>query len=153
MWLIAPTRLGRPSLGMTMECARCHDHKYDPISQKEYYQLYAFFNSTNDIGHAVYGPDQTPGPALLLATKAEEEEIDRLKAEIQRIEDKRGCSFEKKLRHLLKRGQPNRFRLENFRKAIETARVAYYPFDIFRRLGRKPERLPAKKQPLVHRPG
>ena len=59
--------LGKAFLGISLECARCHDHKYDPISQKNYYQFFSFFNSTFETGHAMYGPDQTPGPALLLA--------------------------------------------------------------------------------------
>jgi hypothetical protein len=33
-----------------VECAQCHDHKYDPISQKDYYRLFAFFNSTKEVG-------------------------------------------------------------------------------------------------------
>jgi len=38
-------------LGVTMECAQCHDHKYDPFSQKDYYQMLAFFNNTKEIGY------------------------------------------------------------------------------------------------------
>ncbi|MBA4299710.1 Planctomycete cytochrome C [Algoriphagus alkaliphilus] len=37
-------------LGLTMECAQCHDHKYDPVSQKEYYELFAFFNNSKEKG-------------------------------------------------------------------------------------------------------
>ena len=43
-------------LGLTMLCARCHDHKYDPISQREFYQLLAFFNNVPEKGIAAFDP-------------------------------------------------------------------------------------------------
>jgi hypothetical protein len=50
---------GKAMLGVTLECAHCHDHKYDPFSQKEYYQVYAFFNNVKEVGlqSTVGGPE------------------------------------------------------------------------------------------------
>ncbi len=52
--------LGTVLLGMSLTCARCHTHKYDPITQKEYYQLFAFFNSTAE--NALDGNKYAYGP-------------------------------------------------------------------------------------------
>lgn len=50
---------GKSMLGITLECAHCHDHKYDPFSQREYYEVFAFFNNVKEIGleSTVGGPE------------------------------------------------------------------------------------------------
>jgi hypothetical protein len=52
---------GKAMLGVTLECARCHDHKYDPLSQKEYYQLFSFFNNVNELRPIYTAIDPTVG--------------------------------------------------------------------------------------------
>ncbi len=51
-------------LGLTFECARCHSHKYDPITQKEYYQLFGFFNSIDESGLYSHFTDAVPTPTM-----------------------------------------------------------------------------------------
>lgn len=52
---------GKGILGLTVECAQCHDHKFDPFSQKDYYSLYAFFNNSKEPGYE--GDVSTSQPA------------------------------------------------------------------------------------------
>ncbi len=47
-------------MALTMECGQCHDHKYDPISQREYYQMFAYFNNTTDPGMQTRNGNQAP---------------------------------------------------------------------------------------------
>jgi cytochrome c553 len=59
------------TLALTFECAHCHDHKYDPITQRDYYSLFAFFNSIDEYG--LYNDTaHVPTPSLLLPTPDQE---------------------------------------------------------------------------------
>jgi mono/diheme cytochrome c family protein len=72
--------VGTALMGLTVSCAKCHDHKYDPISHADYFSLYAFFNNTFELGSANYGADYNivPGPTLLLPTPRQETSLQTL---------------------------------------------------------------------------
>lgn len=79
--------LGSAMMGLTVGCAKCHDHKYDPISQKDYYSLFAFFNSTFELGSSNYGDNNiVPGPTLLLTKKEDDEKIAALSKLVQTLQ-------------------------------------------------------------------
>ncbi|MCH9652829.1 MAG: DUF1553 domain-containing protein [Planctomycetes bacterium] len=72
-------------LGLTIGCARCHEHKYDPISQKEFYQLIAFFNNIPERGRVIkYG---NVAPFVKAPTKKQQTQLAELDKEIQSLEE------------------------------------------------------------------
>lgn len=73
-------------LGLTMECCRCHDHKYDPLSQREYYQMFAFFNSIDEAGLYSYFTPSVPTPTLLLTDEKQAANLKQLDQQIVDLE-------------------------------------------------------------------
>lgn len=67
--------IGKSVLGLTIGCTQCHNHKYDPISQEEYYRMFAFLNNDNEPWRVVY-------------TAAEQAERNRIRQGIRELEDK-----------------------------------------------------------------
>jgi hypothetical protein len=78
---------GEAFLGLSAGCARCHDHKYDPISQENYYQLFSFFNNVKEAGQISWN-SATPTPTLLLPTNEQEKIISFIKNNIYKEEQK-----------------------------------------------------------------
>ncbi len=76
---------GTVFLGLTIGCAQCHDHKYDPISQREYYQLYAFFNSTAFTGGDPTAP-RIDVPSVEQIANGEPGRQKKLRAEIAKLD-------------------------------------------------------------------
>ena len=83
--------VGTAFLGLTVACARCHDHKYDPISQQDYFELFSFFNNTVERGDGIFGANgpandysvpnrlkMNAGPTLLLADSVTQQTYDYL---------------------------------------------------------------------------
>jgi hypothetical protein len=93
-------KIGRAMLGMTIGCARCHDHKFDPISQRDYYALAGIFDVTDSVRRAPWGGWSFPATAELLESddnraareariKTHQNRIETLKAELQRAQERK----------------------------------------------------------------
>jgi hypothetical protein len=75
-------------LGLTFECCRCHDHKYDPFSQAEYYQLYAYFNNIDEAGLYSYFTSSVPTPTLAITSADQKTQLSVLVAQVQSEQEK-----------------------------------------------------------------
>lgn len=76
---------GTAVLGLTMECCRCHDHKYDPIPMRDYYSLSAYFNSIDENG--VYdNSEKVPNPSLLLPTDEQKGALEQAQQKVREAE-------------------------------------------------------------------
>ncbi|TWU09633.1 Planctomycete cytochrome C [Symmachiella macrocystis] len=71
-------------LGLTIGCARCHDHKYDPISQQEFYQLFSFFNNVPERGKAVKNGNSPP--MMKAPTRAQRNQLDEVEERLAAAE-------------------------------------------------------------------
>lgn len=94
-------------LGLTMACAQCHTHKYDPVTQKEYYEFFAFFNSSRDNG-------RDPDPRIFLPTEEQREAIRRLKGELFLLEEWSASGDEAEKKEREKKIEAARKRITDF---------------------------------------
>ncbi len=127
--------IGQGFLALTTGCARCHDHKYDPIPQKQYYSLSGFFNSADEPGFFAPGFSTIQGgPTLPWTDAAMDAQIAAAEAALKTAE-KADAAVRKtaiaeasgRATPLLK--QPAGEIAAAIQKSVEAATVAYYPFE------------------------
>ncbi|HTI71256.1 MAG TPA: DUF1549 domain-containing protein, partial [Candidatus Limnocylindria bacterium] len=81
--------LGTAWLGLTLNCAECHTHKYDPITHEDYYKIYAFFNNSTDSGNYSLGPNvEVPKPDLSESENYTRSRMEEAKRELALAEAK-----------------------------------------------------------------
>ena len=73
-------------MGMTVQCAACHDHKYDPITQKDYYSLFAFFNNIDAKPELKGLKNGLQPPTASVPTPDQKKALDELGAKMSEVE-------------------------------------------------------------------
>lgn len=79
-------------MGTSMACAECHDHKYDPISQRDFYRMFAFFNQVPENG--LDAEELNPVPNLTLETEADRRKLGQLDVEVRALEAAAGLALD-----------------------------------------------------------
>jgi Protein of unknown function (DUF1549)/Planctomycete cytochrome C len=127
--------IGTGFLALTTGCARCHDHKYDPIAQKEYYSLTGFFNSTDEPGFFAPGyTTATGGPTIQWTTPETDAKIVAANAKVKSAEaaeaTARKNAFVRIAANLKTLMSGNADELAaTVQHSLDAATVAYYPFE------------------------
>ena len=119
---------GATWLALTLACARCHDHKYDPISQKEFYQLFAFFNNVEETG-VIRGASNrsggNPDPFLKVPSPEQEAQSAILQDKVRAAEE-RVASAQKQLPKLVAEWEPGLSK-RSWRARNRKAGIAWSP--------------------------
>lgn len=119
--------MGQAFMALTLGCARCHDHKYDPISQKNFFELSSFFNQVDEAGQISWD-DATPVPTMLLTDSEKDNMLSYLVSQKNREEEELKIVAEK---------EEEAFRAWLTSKAFQNtakldfpaSRVGFYSFD------------------------
>lgn len=77
-------------LGLTFECARCHDHKFDPIAQKDFYGLFGMFQNIDEAGLYSFFTPTPPTPAMMMTDDAQKKKLNELRANVAKLERSAG---------------------------------------------------------------
>ncbi|MDH3584687.1 MAG: DUF1549 domain-containing protein, partial [Phycisphaerae bacterium] len=116
------TAVGTAFLGMTVHCAMCHDHKYDPLTQKDFYSLFAFFNNIDAQPETQGGPrNGLQPPTVSLATPQQQARLEEFSRELTRLEQALGLA---KKTEASEKDPARKKSLASDRKKIETKRNA-----------------------------
>jgi hypothetical protein len=109
-------------LGLTMGCARCHDHKFDPITQKDFYRFFAFFNTVPERG--LDGFEGNAVPVLPMPSHAQQQQLEEVKTQIAAT---LATLPEKEV--LAQRNEWQKLALTSIAEPTREGLTAYFPFD------------------------
>lgn len=122
---------GTVMLGMTFACAQCHDHKYDPVTMRDFYSLFAFLNSMD--GPDMDGNRKDPPPVLKVADEQQKQQLAELRAKIahlQQAQKERAVQADKDFLNWLARTEAERQQTGSPLQLLNNqGLVGYYPLD------------------------